>query len=388
MQNDLGGAMHNLQMSRSYLVLQGDKSGINQTESLRESPGNKHFRLARDGTVDNMPQVKFGKMDVGACPVGNAIASSTKTSSGVSCASFEFHVMSEEGINLHVDLNSSPSDWAKRFNNEIYISGSVHRNSTGSLHQDLGHFGGAGVDMENPLIWRTGSGQISDNHLQTRSSASPEMTENDHPGIELPDKFDASLLSAIMPLNTAIDVSENLKKNQVLIPSEPNSNAQDQINSAAESCAKDLCTVIVDSDVGDTPQLKSACDSVLNSMSDGPVSPLILKDESSKYDDETFEYSTLQNSCSHVNPSVGYPGCSISGSMEIPTSEVASCCKDASCPPCENGESLDLVNTKHGTEKEQGGFDSSSELNHNTFRNLSPICVEEWVCFLSSTLPH
>lgn len=373
MQDAFGGSVcHLKEMSHSHIVFQHDKSGLNHNETLRECPSNAFLGFARDGTVEDMPQIKYSNIDVDACPVENAIAASIIKSPRVPSASFEFYVMSEEGINLYVDLNSSPSEWTKRFKNEVYICEGVHRNKSGSLHQDLGHFGEPNKQTENSFIGNVDSVQINDGHVLKRSSPSSKMIEDDHMVFERPDKGDASLLSsAIMSCGMALDESENMKKDQVLILSEPSSNTQDQINSAAESCAKDQCTVILDSDVTDTLQLKSASNSVVNSESNCPLSPLASKDQNSK-GDEIFENSTMQNSCSLVNPSVVYPGCSASGSLEMPTSDVAS--KDASTSAFETDGLLDLVDPKRNTEL--GGLANSSELNHD----LLPTCVEEWVC--------
>ncbi|KAF5465346.1 hypothetical protein F2P56_015363 [Juglans regia] len=435
------------EMSSSQLVVQRDRSDINHRESLRESFDNTRLGFARDGTVENGPGINCRKMNVDACPAENVIVPSMKTSC-VPSPSFEFYVMSEEGINLHVDLNSSPSDWTKRLKNEVYISEGVHRDRSRSLHSDLGKFGETDIEMNNSFILNIEPGQINNAHVLTRSSASSGMTENDHLGFKQPDKCDASLLSsAVMP---CIDKLKNLKRDQMHVSSEPNFNVHDQIDSAAKSCDKDQCTVILDSNVSVTPQLKTACNSVINPMSGGPLSSLTLKDQTSKpgdeifensslqnssslvnpcvmypgfpagasmemptsevascrkdascsscengdsvikpiFDgplrhltlkdqnskcgDENFENSSLQNSCSLVNPSMVYPGFSTSASMEMPTSEVASCRKDASCSPCENGGSLVLVDLKHKTEKEEGGLANSSELNDDTYRNLSP----------------
>jgi hypothetical protein len=385
-QDCLGGSICNLpEMSHSNIVFQCDKSGLKHKEPLRESSGNTYLSFARDGIEENMPQIKGRNIDVSACPVENAIASSMKSS--IPSTSFEFHVMSEEGINLRVDLNSSPSDWAKRFKNEVYICKGVHGNKSQSFHQGFGHFVETDKQVKNSFIWNMDSGQINNDHVLTTFSPSSKTTENDHMGFEQPDKGDASLLAcAITPCSMVIDVSENSNKEQVLIPSEPNSNKPDQINSVAESCAKDRCTVTLDSNATDTPPLKSACNSVINSMSDGPLSPLQLKDQNSKCVDDIFENSTLQNSCSLVNPGLVYPGCSASGSMEMPTSEVASCHKDASCSPSGNVEFLDLVDPKLNTDTEQGGLANSSELDHDTCRNLLPTCVEEWVWLIELLL--
>lgn len=435
--------MYNLQeMSPSQLVVHCDRSGINHRESQRESFDNTQLGLARDGKVENVPGLNCRKMDGDACPAENIIVSPMKTSGVLS--SLEFYVMSEEGIDLHVDLNSSPSDWTKKLKNEVYISEGVHRDRSRSLQCDLGKFGETDVEMNNSFIMNIESGQSKNAHVLTRSSASSGMTENDHLGFEQPDKCDASLLSsAIMP---CIDKLKNLKRDQVLVSSEPNFNVHDQIDSAADSCDKDL---ILDSNVSITPQLKLACNSVINPMSDGllssltlkdqtsnpgdeifensillnscslantcviypgfsavasmemptsevascrkdascsscengdsvikpifegPPSPLTLKDQNSKCGNEIFENSSLQNSSSLVNPCVVYPGFSTGASMELPTSEVASCHKDASYSPGENGGSLDLVDLKHKTGKEEGGLDNSSELNDDTYRNLS-----------------
>ncbi|PIA29701.1 hypothetical protein AQUCO_05800069v1 [Aquilegia coerulea] len=55
--------------------------------------------------------------------------------------SFEFHVRCEEGINLFVDLNSSPSDWIKNLNNGVCIHPVVPNNKSWALHDELRNFG-------------------------------------------------------------------------------------------------------------------------------------------------------------------------------------------------------------------------------------------------------
>ncbi|KAJ1387858.1 hypothetical protein SESBI_39619 [Sesbania bispinosa] len=77
-----------------------------------------HSGKMRDSTVQNFHQSNGGSVEAGAPSAEEDFASSIKAATEVPRSSFEFYVWSDEGINLHVDLNSSPSDWTNRFTNE------------------------------------------------------------------------------------------------------------------------------------------------------------------------------------------------------------------------------------------------------------------------------
>jgi hypothetical protein len=88
------------------------------------------------------------------------------------------------------------------------------------------------------------------------------------------------------------------------------------------------------------------------------------------------------NGSCNVNPGVVLAGASLSSSVELQNSEVASCHKYASVSPRHNEGSLDLSDPKNTSEMEHGRPLNSSEINFVTDGNNFPSQTEEWVwCF-------
>uniref|UniRef100_A0A6P4AWN2 uncharacterized protein LOC107434871 isoform X1 n=1 Tax=Ziziphus jujuba TaxID=326968 RepID=A0A6P4AWN2_ZIZJJ len=366
------GSMHN---SRKMSHCQCNGNGLNYREVLKKGSGEK-LTLQKDGLVENMPQIR--DIDIGSCPVEAAFASPIESSRKVPSSSFEFYVRSEEGINLYVDLNSSPSDWTKRFQNEVHICENVQSNKCQRLHEDLG-CGDGDKELERSFLCDISAGQIKEGHVHTRSSSSSKIKISDHMDLatfDQPEEGDRSLISsAILPCSMSINVSEQLKEDRSLKSFNPNSTAENQIISVAESCAKGGVMAVVHSDVIDPPHIKLVCDSVVNSISDGSLSPALEYENSNLAE---CQNSTLQNVCSLVDTAVVNPGCSVSGSVEMQSSEVASCLKDAPCSPFENGGFLGLVDANHNTETEKGDLANLSDLNPDAYENHLASSAEEW----------
>lgn len=370
-QEGRNGSMRN---SRKMSHCQCNGNGLNYREALRKGSGQK-LTLQKDG----LTQIR--EIDIGPCSVEAAVASTIESSEKVpSSSSFEFYVRSEEGINLYVDLNSSPSDWTKRFKNEVHICENIQSNKCQNLHQDVG-CGEGDKELKHSFLCDISAGQIKEVHVHTRSSSSSKMKISDHmdlAALDQPEEGDRSLISsAILPCSMSINVSEQLKEDHGLKSFNLNSTAEKQIISVAESCEKDGDIVVVHSDVIDPPHIKLVCDSVANSISDGSLSPAALGYENSNLGE--CQNLTLQNVCSLVDTAVVHPGCSVSSSIEMQSSEVASCLKDAPYSPCENGAFLGLVDPNYNTETEKGDLAYLSALNPDAYENHLASSTEEWV---------
>ncbi|KAK9287589.1 hypothetical protein L1049_016024 [Liquidambar formosana] len=328
-----------------------------------------------------MPQMQSRDINFGSCPAKNAFAPSMKSSTEVPSSSFEFYVRSEEGINLYVDLNSSPSEWTTRLKEGVCISQNVQNKNSHCLHQELGHFGDINKQTNHSFLWNTDSSHgINDGHVQTRPSPSSIMIENGHVGFDRPDGGDESLRSlAIKPCSISADMLGHSEEDHTLLfSSRPSSEVQDPMISGTESYPRVEGTLTLDSDVSDTPQIKSACDSAVILTFDGVKSFDTLDHQNSKVSNSIFEKSSLQMTCSLAIPSMVYPGCSASGSLKMQLSEVTSPHKDILSPTCENGGFLDLDDPMNNVERENGGLANSSKLSDGTHGNNPPTSAEEW----------
>ncbi|XP_020527637.1 uncharacterized protein LOC110007899 isoform X1 [Amborella trichopoda] len=70
--------------------------------------------------------------------------------------SFQFFVRSEEGINLYVDLNSSPADWIKKLKDEVHIYQQMHYHKPWAHEprnlEDICHGSGDGKTLDQRII--------------------------------------------------------------------------------------------------------------------------------------------------------------------------------------------------------------------------------------------
>lgn len=341
-------------------------SSLNRRKAQRKSSTGNFLSFPRGNLVEIMPQTKCRDAGDDRSPAENIFASSVETSAKVCSSPFEFHVRSEEGINLFVDLNSSPSDWNQKFKNEVHIFENVQNNKSRSLHEDLGCLKEGDKEMRSSF-WNIPAGEIRDGHIDTQSSLSSKTTKDDHSGLDQREKGEASP-HAIQPCSTSADVSDESMVAQPLKSSDLNSGAQDHVISVGDSCAKDGCTMVLGSDIIDAPDINSVHDTAVNSIYSNPSSPVTLEHPNS--DLSQCQNTILQNDSSFVNPSIICRGCSVSGSIEIQSSEVASCNKD------ENGV-IGVFDTKHYTETEKYDLAKTSDVNPDVNGNHFPVPAEE-----------
>ncbi|GAU43900.1 hypothetical protein TSUD_88730 [Trifolium subterraneum] len=241
----------------------------------------------RDKTVHR----KKGRVAEASEPsADNDFVNSVKAVTEFPRSSFEFYVWSDEGLNLQVDLTSSPSDWTNKFKKEVRVSENMSGNKSWSLRQDL-----SGLQEKSSLLWNTSYYQVFDRYGKATSSSS---------GLKLTKDSDAQLGQLNNGKRPLISYS--------LTP-----------NECSEDCG-------------------------------------------------------LPNGSCNVNPGVVLAGASLSSSVELQNSEVASCHKYASVSPRDNEGSLDLSDPKNTSELKQGRPINSSEINFVTDGNDFPSQTEKW----------
>uniref|UniRef100_A0A6N2MK64 Uncharacterized protein n=1 Tax=Salix viminalis TaxID=40686 RepID=A0A6N2MK64_SALVM len=313
-------------------------------------------QLSHGGRVEDLPQ--FHGTDVNTIASSEENARPSVITTANVAASFEFHVSSEEGIKLSVDLNSSPSEWIKKYKNQVSLCDNVVNTKSRSLYQELGCIGESNKKMKSSVLQNMDSDQIRDDFVQTDPSPSSAAGKNINVSNGHPDRGNNSLISSpIIPCGVVVDVTQSLEADPGLASAEPSSDGQNQKTSNTESCSKKESIAAPDSDITDTTLEKTACNFAVNSISNGSVDRVALMQQSSKCDDEVCENSTQQNSCNLENASAVFPGCF----MEMQLSETVNYPKDASCLPHKNGKFLDQYNSKNIRGSEQDGLANSSE---------------------------
>ena len=323
--------------------------------------------------MDFWPCTKHRDKDDG--PSENTLAFPVESSTKVHPSPFEFYVRSEEGISLYVDLNSSPSDWTEKLKNEVHIFENVHCNKSRSLHEDLGCLKEGDRDTRNSY-WSTSAEDIRDRHVETRSSPNSLIENMDQSKLDPLEKGETSSIPlGSQEYSVSLDGSEKSNEDQPPKACGLNSSSKEHIISVADSCAKAGCTMVCDSNVVDgNDDSKSVYDTTVNCISH----PL---------DHVTFEHTTsnlsqcqntiLQYDSSLPSPAVVDPGCSVSSSLEMQSSEVASCNKDTSYLNCEHGGQMGGFDVKHNTGSDKA---NSSELKLDVCGNHLPVPAEEGVC--------
>ncbi|GMI78685.1 hypothetical protein HRI_001537800 [Hibiscus trionum] len=355
-----GGSIFFQQRPQSHFVSQYDDSGFKNKEFQTISSNRDCLSLTRDGRMKNMPQIEHKDTNVATCS-DKILFPSSRNAPTVSPSSFQFHVSSEEGINLYVDLNSNPSEWVEKLKSEVSICQNMsHSKKSKTFHKEFGHFGESSKQMENSS--QLNVGKIKDCHMHSGLPPNMIIKETNSLQLDHPD-------GDVGPLGSAADVSEHLEGDQGLTFVKSHPDSQGQIVSAG-TCAKDGCSITLESNIN-SPREKIAGDAALN-ISNGPLN-LLTKEN------EICENSTLQNGCHLVGSGGTIPGCLPDGSLQIQMPEDLVHQRDALHSPGENGEFVGLVNPRHNIYANQGGLVSSTELDQETFRTRLPTLVEEQV---------
>ncbi|KAK8362527.1 hypothetical protein V6Z11_A03G110200 [Gossypium hirsutum] len=327
----------------SHFVSQYDDSGFKNKEFQTISSSRDCLSLSRDGRLNDMPQIGHEDTD--------------------------FHVSSEEGINLYVDLNSNPSEWIEKLKSEVSISQDMSHCKSKTFPKELGRFGESSKQMERSFQLNVDTGEMKDDFIHSGLPPNLIIKETSSLQFDHPDRDNGSFGSAVMiPCGRAVDLSEHLEGDRGLTLVRAHPDSQEQIISAIAPCAKDGWLVAPNSNIN-SPREKLGGDGALN-ISNGPLSLL-------RKENEICENCTLQSSCHLVSSGRIIPGCQPDGSLLMQKPEDVVPQKDALHSPGDNGEFVDLVDPKHKFYADQGGLAGSTDLNQETFRTRLPTLVEE-----------
>ncbi|CAL0324052.1 unnamed protein product [Lupinus luteus] len=340
--------------------------GASKKNKLPGRSCNIHLGNTRDCTVPKFDQNNSGAIDIAASD--KDFASSLKAITEAPPSSVEFVVWNDEGINLWVDLNSSPSDWINKLRNEVCTSTDVNRKNSRSLRQELSYLEKSSTQGKTSFLSKTSSDQIDDHTRHIESSSSLKLAKDDVTELDEQNKGVSPLLGdSLIPCSISVNVENNVKEDEsafsaltvnvvnnlkeygLTVSAEVSRGAANNYISGSESCAKALPKEIPDSDVTDTLFFKS-CGSVGK-----------LECQNSKPGNEISEDCALLSGYCFVNPDLVYPGASLSGSTELQISEVASCHKYVSLSLCENDGVLDLSDPKNTLDAERVVLVNSSE---------------------------
>ncbi|XP_022733476.1 uncharacterized protein LOC111287296 isoform X2 [Durio zibethinus] len=343
------GSIFFQQTPHSQFVTQYDNSGFKNKEFATICFNRNCLSFTSDGRMNSIPQIEHKDTNVGACSNKTAFPSSINTPV-VSPSPFQFHVSSEEGINLYVDLNSKPSEWVEKLKSEVSICQNMSHGKYQTFHKELGRFGENSKQIKSFFQLNVDAGKQKDGHVHSGLPPSLIIKENNPLQLDHPDGDDGSLGSTVMtPCAIAVDVSEHLEGDQGLTLFKVRPESREQIIPGGASSAKDGCLITLNSNIN-SPMKKLASDAVLN-ISDGPLNLLTMEHQNSKLENDICENSTLQNSCNLLSPGGIIPGCLPDGSWQMPIVHQ----KDALDSPCEASELVDLVVPKHNIYAEQVG---------------------------------
>lgn len=310
---------------------------------------------AGDNRTENNVQIQCGDKSSGACTSKDVFAVTVETIQKAPLPTFEFHVMSEEGINLFVDLSSKP-DWSNELNNEVSaLTDSLNYRSR-SLQQELGCI------KENSSKQTIGSClagidacQVKDGHVQT-GSPSAALGNN---LVEIRPSGGEQLIrsSSKIPCDADGYTFKQVEHHQAAVSSKPDSFGNNDIMLSAEFFPYSGRRVPNGSDASDTSLMKSVCNSSVDTTWNGQKRP--VPSQNSYHSNDVSEHSVPGHRNPQGNPSA--PGYSTSSSVELPSSEFANCRQDASRASCNNGTCLGIEDSKCCMKHETVGIPESNE---------------------------
>ncbi|GMH08674.1 hypothetical protein Nepgr_010514 [Nepenthes gracilis] len=288
------------------------------------------------GKMQNLPPLPHRGSSSGACLPENAFSSVE-----VSSPTFQFDVSCEDGIQLHVDLNSSPSDWVQIMKTGVQVCHDLYKNKPQSIHQELGRLcclKQKKGTFHHSIDSRT---EINDSHVEDGFCPSTIMkggqfpAESDGQGCLYASALDTSINSA--------DRLEHLRGDQAVLSSRHESVGRQYV----------CCTnsrigdgeMPIDSDVNGVTQIDSSCNFAVNRSLCGAKCSGMLENQNRELDSEICENSPLP-----VQPIEEFNWNSTTISLEMRECTVAPQNKGMS----KKDVSVDLTEQAQNLESEQG----------------------------------
>ncbi|GAB4825463.1 hypothetical protein Ancab_008336 [Ancistrocladus abbreviatus] len=326
-------------------TLQNFTSGVTSNKACRNA--------------QNLPQLQQRDSDGGACLPENVISSVVNSSTEVSSPSFQFNVSCDDGIQLFVDLNSSPSEWVESMKCGVHIHHDAYNNKSQSFHQEL-----EGIccpkQMKGSLIHHVDSDlEINDGQVEDRSYPISEMNEGCREPME--SNGDVSLsASAPGPSINSADRLEHSLGDQVVLSCRHESCAERHNVCSTKSCRGDGETKAIDLGVNEVTQIQSPCNFVVKTSLHGVKCFGMSENENLRPAIQNCQNSFLQRTLSPVNPIA-----EISGNSASITVEVQECAVAPQCKAIRSDISMDLRERTQIFETGQGGLINSVPFNQD-----------------------
>ncbi|XP_038970449.1 uncharacterized protein LOC103706020 isoform X1 [Phoenix dactylifera] len=229
------------------------KNGSQKSSELRGCGQKLPTHAVTNTRTSNTTLVPSGHKRAGAYSRESRFMSSDETSPKAP-PSLQFFVMSEEGINLYIDLNSSPSEWINSLKDKMCIHPKAQDHESETLpahirgladadeHTKISPPGSTGICLQSSGMEKNTG--CTDSSLGSVVSANCQ-TEACPPDAIVVTSRDSVLTSSSIP----VEISGFLERNQVVSSScVTNSDVYDHMASDIASCPRDEQVLHQDSD--------------------------------------------------------------------------------------------------------------------------------------------
>lgn len=205
------------------------------TMSRRGSGNDQFYRAVQQNHLDNCKDPatsdKVHKDSNGGAGLPeNTISYVVRPAVQAPSPSFQFDVTSENGIQLYVDLNSSPSDWVESLKDGVHICQDTNKLESPSFHHELGWLYCSKQMKGSSLV--DSYKEMNDGDVKEESYAmgggSQAQTNEPHGG-------EVSLSSPGRNPSDTVHELENLGEEQTTTSSKPESDIEKQV-CGAQSC--------------------------------------------------------------------------------------------------------------------------------------------------------
>lgn len=309
----------------------------------------------------------------------NAFSSVVSSPVAARSSDFQFDVRSEDGIQLCVDLNSTPSDWIESMKSGVHVCQchDVHGCRSQGLQEDHG--------LLCSMQMKISSLVDSDKEMNNGNSKNGSSLTTTGTGIQKqvgePDVVEGSLCSAwLKSCNNTVLSQENTGERQAM-SSTMESNGEKEV-SGAKSCEREGTTVPTGSTINAVTQIRT-CNVLRNSCD--PMHSGMSANHVLNVGNDIYANSSVQQINDLLNPPLKYM-VPASGSVEVKASPCTTLVHDVA-PPSGTGTSMDLAHQLQFAEREHCGFHQSTQFHGNLhqLQSLEGADVSRYVTFSSKS---
>ncbi|XP_021752760.1 uncharacterized protein LOC110718242 isoform X1 [Chenopodium quinoa] len=299
--------------------------------------------------VGNLTQLHRGSNN-GAGVAENTFSSVVSSSAVAPSPEFTFEVLREDGIQLYVDLNSSPSDWIESLTAGVHINPDVYKPKSQSFHEDIGILHcpkqKSGSDAIDP------SKETDNSQLQQDGSyPTTILTDNLTQTVE-PDDGEGSMSSpGLKCLSNAVHNLGNLQEEQAYLSSRLEPGTEWQLPGAKYCRREEILTN--KSDINAAVRTRTRFNFTGNSVPSDPKFSEMPHQGADTGNGVHKKISLQQmNNCS-LDPVQKCCESSTTVSMEMQTSTRTTMCQDIEYTPSKIGRYVNVVDQIKDTEQSE-----------------------------------